>query len=258
MNLCIGGLALVLIVTCGACGEGESKADGGNSPIDSAEAFSFVRDLAPVFERNCSLCHHATSAIGYDFTSIFDPDKGIVMRENSWFPNGSLYEFVVVPGKPEESSIVAKVSDADLVHDTDGDPMPLAIDYLTQTQLLSIETWIEDGANNDTFFVDNVAPIFGTEVSLRRVSGKCTWCHYPGSPTGMSVLDVFDPDTGMVNAQSNSGGTIVIPGDPENSVLMTRLRGNKGGAQMPLHLPRLSDEEVQVMKEWITEGAPNN
>ena len=71
------------------------------------------------------------------------------------------------------------------------------------------------------------------------------------------MLDVFDADEGMVGVAASSGGVLVVPGDPANSVLMRRLRG-EGGARMPLHFTPLRPEEVQKIVDWIVVGAPNN
>lgn len=219
---------------------------------------SFRRDIAPIFEGRCNICHHPESAIGYELDNAFDPERGIVGRQNSWIvDHDSPYEFVVDPGKPENSSLLGKVRDPNLDPATDGDPMPKLPETLSPEELAVVEQWILDGAKNDASF-EATAKLLGTEISLRpSVSGRCTWCHYPGSPTGLNVLDVFDADEGMVNVVGASGGVLVIPGDPENSVLMQRLRG-EGGAQMPLHFSPLGEADVQKIVDWIIAGAPNN
>ncbi len=225
---------------------------------DSDPGVSYSKDIAPIFEGRCNICHHPTSAIGHEFTVAFDPDRGVVNRENSWIADhDSPYELIVDPGNPANSSLVGKVGDPDLDPLTDGNKMPFLPEVLSDVELASVEAWITAGANNDATF-EPVARIFGTEISLRpSLSGRCTWCHYPDSPTGLSVLDVFDPDEGMVGVAASSGGVLVVPGDPANSVLMRRLRG-EGGARMPLHFTPLSPEEVQKIVDWIVVGAPNN
>ncbi len=231
---------------------------------DDDPGVSFSKDIAPIFEGRCNICHHPTSAIGHEFTVAFDPNRGVVNRENSWFADHpSPYELIVDPGNPANSSLVGKVGDPDLDPLVDGNKMPYRIPYIEEDapgdepDLADVEAWILAGAKDDATF-QPVAALFGTEISLRpSLSGKCTWCHYPGSPTGLSVLDVFDPDEGMVGVEASSGGILVVPGDPANSVLMRRLRG-EGGARMPLQLTPLSSEEVAKIVDWIVVGAPNN
>lgn len=50
----------------------------------------------------------------------------------------------------------------------------------------------------------------------------------------------------------------VDPGDPANSFLIEKLRGVPAtkGRRMPYGGPYLSDAEIDVIEEWITNGAP--
>lgn len=221
------------------------------------QGISFSKDIAPIFEGRCNICHHPTSAVGHEFAVAFDPERGVVNRENSWAADHpSPYELIVDPGNPANSSLVAKVGETPIDPAVDGNNMPYAVPYLEDADIAKVEAWILAGANDDATFGD-VATLFGTEITLGRASGSCTYCHYPDSPTGLSVLDVFDPVEGMVGVEASSGGTLVVPGDPANSVLIKRLRG-EDGARMPLHFTPLSPEEVQRIVDWIVIGAPNN
>lgn len=219
---------------------------------------SYARDIRPMFVAVCNDCHHPTSAIGYDFTNPFDPQKGIIGRANSWASQGSMYPKIVDPGNAAASSIVAKVSRTDLDAHVDGSPMPFEVPRLTPAEVDSVRQWIASGANNDALFTENVAPILGTQITLGRASGKCTWCHYPGSPNGLNVLAPFDERQGLVNRNSIYGGKVVAPGDPDASSLMKKLTGTSAGPQMPLHHPRLSAGQVQRLRDWIDAGAQNN
>ena len=51
---------------------------------------------------------------------------------------------------------------------------------------------------------------------------------------------------------------VVLPGDPENSEFYKRLLGStEKGPQMPLNLPPLSQDAIETVARWITEGAPD-
>jgi mono/diheme cytochrome c family protein len=245
-------LALALTLGSGACGGGDS------APRVDAGPVSYQNDIKPIFDALCVDCHRPGAAIDYNFVDPFDPVNGIINRENSWFDKGARQEVIVDPGNPGNSFLVAKVADPNLDYDTSGNTMPMLIDRLTQAEMDAVAQWITDGAQDDAFFRDEVAPIFGTEVTLRRQSGKCTWCHFPGVPNGLSVIDVFDPVEGMVDVDSQFGGKIVLPGDPENSVLMQKLESPGPAARMPLHPRRLTEQEVQLITDWIAQGAQNN
>ncbi|MCG9130589.1 leucine-rich repeat domain-containing protein [Candidatus Poribacteria bacterium] len=50
----------------------------------------------------------------------------------------------------------------------------------------------------------------------------------------------------------------VIPGQPDESELYKRLLGpTENGAQMPLNLPPLTDEAIEIIRIWIENGAPD-
>lgn len=83
----------------------------------------------------------------------------------------------------------------------------------------------------------DVQPIF---------SNNCTACH-PG--------EVENLDLSAGNSYASIIGVYVIPTDPEASVLYQRLLGN------PSVMPPsggLQDSEIQLIRLWIEQGAPNN
>jgi hypothetical protein len=266
------GAALTTMFVVAACsgdgppanGTGGTGAGGGGSGGTGGTrvAASFDRDIQkPIFDALCIDCHHSKSAIGYDLTKPFDPITGIIRRENSWLSHGSTQTVVVDPGNVSNSFIIKKVESATLDGAVDGSPMPTQIPPLAQAEIDAIQKWINDGAKNDAYFTNTVAPIFGTAISLApSVSGKCTFCHYPGAPSGMNVLDVFDAAEGMVNRNSRYGGgaKIVAPGDAAASTLVKKLTGITLGPQMPLRKPRLTPAQVETLRQWIMAGAPNN
>ena len=227
----------------------------------AAAAVSYTRDIKPIFVAGgCVECHHATSAIGYDFNNPFDPAKGIINRANSYAANGSMYAKIVEPGNAAASSLIAKVERTDLDLHTDGAPMPMDVPYLSAAQVEAVRAWIAGGATMDGYTA-TVAPIFGTAITLGGASGsgKCSFCHYDGAPNGLNILTPFDAASGLVNRTSQRhGGKLVAPGDPDNSILMKKLTGNTAGLQMPMRYPRLTGAQVRRLKDWITAGAPNN
>lgn len=233
----------------------------GGDDAGTSRAVSFARDLQPLFNQRCVFCHY--TGTGFDLSRPFDPDEGLIGLKNGWYvEHDSPYEFVVVPGDPDNSFLVYKLAaspdpvDFDVTNN--GEPMPYRIPRLTADELMWVRQWVEDGAENDAFFKEKVAPIFGTEITLGRKRGKCTLCHYPDSPTGLSVLDVFDPESGLVGVDANLSTKLrVDPGNPDNSFLIEKLEEAEpsAGAQMPLHPPRFSEAEVAMVRTWISDGA---
>ena len=258
-------LACSLLVV--ACAEGYTSEPDAAPPSapDASRSVSYAKDVRPIFAR-CVICHHPGGIVDLDLTNPFHPEHGIVERKNSWAEvHDSPYELVVKPGDPDASFLIYKVA-----HDPDpekfdvtnnGDPMPMHIPRVTESELSDIEQWIRDGAKNDAFFTDKVASVLGSEITLGRKRGKCTLCHSPGSSTGLDILAVFDADKGLVGAKSLLSKNLrVAPGAPEDSFLVEKLAQAQpsGGQQMPLHYERLSEDEVDTLRAWIEQGAKDD
>lgn len=79
---------------------------------------------------------------------------------------------------------------------------------------------------------------------------SCASCHGGGSPTAGLDLDPGQAHSNLVNVPATTeSGTRVIPSNPDNSVLVTFLEdGHRSRPQ----------SEIQLIRDWITSGAPNN
>ena len=84
-------------------------------------------------------------------------------------------------------------------------------------------------------------------------------CHSASRGAGQLVLspDVARENLVDVPSDQQDGATLVVPGDPDASYLMAKLRGDDGirGARMPIGRSPLSDEEMATISGWITGGA---
>jgi hypothetical protein len=77
----------------------------------------------------------------------------------------------------------------------------------------------------------------------------CTLCH--GGAGGLSLTTY----AGVI-AGGNSGA-VVVPGNPDDSLIVKRLEGTVL-PQMPLAAPPLTGPEIGRIRQWILEGALNN
>lgn len=79
------------------------------------------------------------------------------------------------------------------------------------------------------------------------LDAKCAGCH-AGGPGGLVIIG--DPASDYDNVIDR-----VVPGDPENSLLLTKARGigHGGGAILSE-----GDDNDSVIDAWIGAGAPNN
>jgi len=111
------GLALVSFALAARAAE--------TKPID------FKRDVQPIFESRCAECHGEKK------------DKGGVRfdRRSTVFQGGDSGKPLVVPGKSAESLLLRKVTS-----DDPDDRMPQKGDRLTEAQIATLRTWIDQGA----------------------------------------------------------------------------------------------------------------
>ncbi len=93
--------------------------------------------------------------------------------------------------------------------------------------------------------------------------GRCVRCHTPegATPIGVSIA-MFDMSTYQTLRQGGrtSGVGVIVSGDPCGSVLPKKIGpAPPFGSRMPYDgPPYLSDEDQQLVHDWIAEGALEN
>ena len=96
------------------------------------------------------------------------------------------------------------------------------------------------------------------------LSEKCYYCHGPDAEDikGHVQLHTFDHVTKERSYKSRSGkirtlDPVIIPGDPENSLLFELVTTDDEDDIMPpkkRHMP-VTKEEIEILRQWIKEGA---
>ncbi len=92
-------------------------------------------------------------------------------------------------------------------------------------------------------------PTFAKDV-MPILKEKCIICH--GSLGGW---DASRYDT-LMNSGDNA--PVVIPGDPDNSLLALKILGEQTEGTVMPPPGRMSDDDIQVILDWIKNGALNN
>ena len=84
-------------------------------------------------------------------------------------------------------------------------------------------------------------------------SRHCTACH--GGVKEAGKISFLYRDKAL--AEGKSGERAVVPGDPEKSEVMRRVLSKDPDEVMPKpdHGPRLTDQEIATLQQWIKEGA---
>ena len=239
---------------------GSGAADVDSGAADIGEVTASYSDVFPIFVNKCIWCHHPDNGVDVDLTVPFDSEVGIINRPNTWLDAPST--LLVEPGNPDNSFLMDKIERLDLDEHVEGFPMPWQIPRLAPDEVATIRQWISDGANNDAFYADSVAPIFGDGISLGTDGGNCAYCHYPGATTLPDLTNSFDPLRGVVDVMGRFGVIMVIPGDPDGSLLVQKIENATLDAALGLAMPywpeRLTETEVDNIRRWIEAGAPED
>ncbi len=91
-------------------------------------------------------------------------------------------------------------------------------------------------------------------------------CHNSSSAQGDLALNEGNTFDQLINIAADNvvaaaaGKKRVIPGDPDNSFLIQKLEGPGSGEgdRMPQSNSSLSQEEIDVIRQWIEQGALDN
>jgi hypothetical protein len=108
-------------------------------------------------------------------------------------------------------------------------------------------------------FANDIRPLMNRTATDPTAHG-CLVCHYSTQPSHL-CLDASGLDLASLGALRRggvvSGSSIVIPGKPCESALVLKLQGDYfSGVRMPKDGPPFwSDAEVQLVIDWIAEGA---
>ena len=99
------------------------------------------------------------------------------------------------------------------------------------------------------------------QENVFTVSCATAGCHQgAGAPQGL-ILDEANSFALLVDVPSMEVPAIlrVAPGDPDNSYLIQKLEGTATvGGQMPLGRTPLAQETIDVVRQWITDGATDD
>jgi mono/diheme cytochrome c family protein len=104
---------------------------------------------------------------------------------------------------------------------------------------------------------------YSADISSEVFARRCLVCHSPdgATPIGFEVAGLSLSSYSSLRAGGVvSGAQIVVPEQPCNSVLTEKIgAGPSFGARMPANgPPYLGDAEIQLINDWIAEGADND
>jgi hypothetical protein len=104
-------------------------------------------------------------------------------------------------------------------------------------------------------FSADIQPVF---------NASCVACHQGASAGGGMTLENGRAFAGIVNQPSSQAAMArVAPYNPDNSYLVrkledTHIQAGGSGARMPLNANPLPAAQIDLVRRWISLGAPNN
>ena len=127
----------------------------------------------------------------------------------------------------------------------------------------------EDFAGNVGVSADVLVTVQnGSSATLSQIQTQvftpiCSGCHSGagGVLPGVMNLTAGNSFTSLVNVASIQVATIdrIEPGDPDNSYLIQKLEGTAAvGTRMPQGGPFLDPATIDMIRQWITDGAAND
>ncbi|MCO6453810.1 MAG: hypothetical protein J5I93_00705, partial [Pirellulaceae bacterium] len=83
------------------------------------------------------------------------------------------------------------------------------------------------------------------------LTAHCYQCHSSGAETLEAGLRLDDPAS---LRRGGDSGPVLVPGEPDKSLLLQALR-HENGLEMPPDQPRLPDSVIRDFRQWIAGGA---
>lgn len=201
-------------------------------------------DIDQILQTRCVICHAGPAA-----------PLGLRLDSRDGLLTGSSRGVIVAAGDPAGSELIKRLEGTSLPR------MPMTgPPYLADEEMALFEQWILDGMRAGAVSepavstpspeavagpvrYDQVAPIFAT---------RCVKCHTEkglmgGPPEGYRLASYAD-------TVSTADRVRVVPGSPEASELVRRIRG-QASPRMPLDGPPfLTDDEIALIEQWIADG----
>lgn len=205
-------------------------------------------DLAPILAQRCVMCHSGKAA-----------PLGLELDNFESVLKGSARGPVVKAGDPSGSELIRRLKGISQPR------MPMTgPPFLSDSEIALFERWVTAGLPKGGMAQDAPAPkpvtllpAAGEVVTYLHVAPilatRCAKCHAEKGLMGLAPegyrLTSYD------STLSATDRVRVVPGKPDASELVRRIRG-QALPRMPFDgPPYLSDEEIRLIEAWIAQGA---
>ncbi len=212
-------------------------------PLASAQSPDelFETRVRPLLVEKCFACHQTTPMGGLRLDS-----RAALIRGGNSGPT-------IVPGNPDDSLLIIAVR-----HEREDLQMPMDADPLTEREIEGLVEWVrmdapwpaETTSPPTTVAAQATDGVLNAETRAHAVlTDRCFACHTDLERGGLRL------DSRERILQGGLRGPAIVPGNPEESLLISAVRHERDDLQMPQTGPRLTEEEVGQLVEWIRAGA---
>jgi hypothetical protein len=235
------------------------------TPNPSAIVPTWYGVQANILQRFCTVCHSGASPLA-GLSWEVGQYATIVTNGRMSTEITSMRE--VQPGNPDASYLMWKLrGQGPAGQAIQGVRMPATGIPLDPALIEVIAQWIRDGAPlgnpADATSGGTSVPTFpvGSWMYVWTESLQvCTMCHSRTPSSPRCGRDFSCPPKGVVLTADNYNGVvdgdIVRPSRPDNSELWDRVTDNDPDKRMPFGLPPLSQRQLDIIFNWINNGAP--
>ncbi len=205
---------------------------GTAAPADEP-ALQFESEIAPLLEQHCVRCHGGEAT-----------EAGLNLSSAQSLLTGSDSGPVLQAGDPDGSLLLVRVEAGEMPPEDEPSLSP------DEKELL--RRWISEGAH----FAD---PQLGRKsVDQHRIIPlmllRCTACH--GAQKQEGGLDLRTPESMLAGGDS---GAVIVPGDPDASRLVQRIRAEEMPPRRQLveaSVKPMTPDELALLETWIRDGLP--
>ncbi|MBI1356564.1 MAG: DUF1553 domain-containing protein [Acidobacteria bacterium] len=198
---------------------------------------TFETDVAPLFERKCTVCHGASMTQGK-----------LDLRTKAALLAGGKSGPGVVVGNSSASLLLDKVVSG---------TMPPGDDHLSSDEIDLLRLWIDKGApDNQAELAGGTGaaegPLTEHEI-LPIIQIRCVACH--GKRKQEAGLDLR---TVAGRLQGGKSGPAIIPGDPDGSLMIQKIVSGEmppPELQLKYSVRPMTEVELNKVRRWIAEGA---
>ncbi|WP_459074975.1 hypothetical protein [Halocola ammonii] len=212
-------------------GGGSGGGGGGGSDDDcDPDVVYFQQDVLPIFQSSCALsgCHDATTA-----------QEGIILTDyNNIIQTGD-----IEGGDLDAGKVWEMITETDIDDPEDRMP-PLPNEALSPEQIEAIQTWILQGAQNNSCESSGCDTLNVTYSGTIRplIENRCEGCHSGSTPSGGISYETYE---GVAEVAADGRLLGAINWDPDY-------------ANMPQNGDQLSQCNIDKIRIWIENGYPND